>query len=327
MEPILEIADLSIAIRTSAGMLAAVRGVDLAVDEGEVLGIVGESGCGKSITMMGVMDLLPKAATRSAAAIRFCGRDLMHANAAQMRAIRGNEIGMIFQDPMTTLNPAYTIGNQLVEGYVSHNRGSARQARERAVMLLDRVGISAAESRLEQYPHQLSGGLRQRVVIALALMCNPKLLIADEPTTALDVTVQAQILALIKDLQAETGASVVMITHDLGIVSQLADRVAVMYAGEVVETGSVANVFRHPRHPYTHGLISCTPVPGRAGRLGQIRGNVPSLTGTFGGCVFRTRCDFAAPACRQKVPVRTTPDAHVWRCIHESLPQQDAATV
>ena len=321
MPAVLEVRGLSIELGTPTGPLKAVRDIDFYVNEGEVLGIVGESGCGKSLAMMGVMDLLPKSTTNRSGEILLMGKDLTQASAAEMRKIRGNEVGMIFQDPMSALNPAYKIGNQLVEGYLSHRGSSYKEAEERAVYLLNRVGITAAKSRLAQYPHQLSGGLRQRVLIALALMCEPKLIIADEPTTALDVTIQAQILRLLKDVQEEYEASVVFISHDLGVISQLADRVAVMYSGEVIETGSVADVFRNPRHPYTRGLLSCIPAPGHEGRLGQIRGMVPSLIGDFSGCVFRTRCDFAASQCRNKVPVHDDGGSHVWRCVHETLPQ------
>ena len=221
---------------------------------------------------------------------------------------------MIFQDPMTTLNPAYTIGNQLVEGYMQHRRASRREAVDRAVFLLNRTGITAARSRLSQYPHQLSGGLRQRIVIAMALMCEPDLIIADEPTTALDVTVQAQILLLIKDIQAEMHAGVIIITHDLGVVAQMADRVAVMYAGDVVETGPTAAIFAQPKHPYTIGLLSCMPDVGRGARLGQIPGVVPSLVGDVQGCAFRTRCSAATGACRGDIPVRRHDDGHRWNC-------------
>ena len=302
---------------TPSGMLRAVRGVDLAVGEGETLGIVGESGCGKSLTAMSILDLLPPNARRSARRIAFQGRDLLQLSEPQMRDLRGNEIGTIFQDPMTALNPAYTIGNQLCEGYLRHRSANRKEAEERAIHLLDRVGITAARNRLRQYPHQLSGGLRQRIVIAMALMCEPKLLIADEPTTALDVTIQAQILRLINDLQAELRASVIIITHDLGVVAQMANRVAVMYAGEVIENASIETIFSNPQHPYTSGLLACIPVRGHTsqdGRLGAIPGVVPSLVGDIRGCAFRSRCGFATGECNDDIPLHTGRGAHLWRC-------------
>ena len=319
----LDVVDLNVSIRTSAGVLHAVRGADLSVEAGKTLCIVGESGCGKSMVALAILGLLPDTATRSAARIRFDGRDLQTLTRAQMRALRGDRIGMIFQDPMTTLNPSYTIGDQLTEVYLCHRKSGRRQAEERALHLMGRVGITAARERLGQYPHQLSGGLRQRVMIAMALMCEPALLIADEPTTALDATIQAQILHLIKSLQEEIGAGVILITHDLGIVAQMADRVAVMYAGEVVEAASVASVFANPGHPYTVGLMNCIPARGRIGRgdrLGAIPGTVPSLIGGMTGCAFRARCPVSLPACASEVPLRQGAAGHRWRCAHQELP-------
>lgn len=310
----LNVKNLSIEFKTQNGVLNAVRGADFALDHSEVLGVVGESGCGKSITMMGLLNLLPKTAKRRADRIEFDGKDLTDVSPRDMRPLLGNDIGMIFQDPMTALNPTYTIGNQLAEGYLKHRSASRKEAKERAIHLLDRVGITAAKSRLTQYPHQLSGGLRQRIVIAQALMCEPKLIIADEPTTALDVTIQAQILRLLKDIQSEIQASVILITHDLGVVAQMADRVSVMYAGQVVESGQTTDVFSAPEHPYTKGLLSCIPSARRKGRLGQIHGIVPSLIGATQGCIFRTRCPAATEACRADVPHRTSDNNHSWRC-------------
>ena len=312
---LLSIQNLRIEIETQNGTLHAVRGVDLTVERDEVVGIVGESGCGKSLTAMGLLGLLPKSARSTADRIQFQQRNLTKARGAELRGIRGNRIGMIFQDPMTALNPSYTIGDQLTEGYLHHRRATRKEAVERAVYLLNRTGITAARSRLSQFPHQLSGGLRQRIVIAMALMCEPDLIIADEPTTALDVTVQAQILRLIKDIQAEMAAGVVIITHDLGVVAQMADRVAVMYAGEVVETGPTHSIFAAPQHPYTVGLLSCMPDAARGGRLGQIPGVVPSLIGEKSGCAFRTRCPHATEPCRADISVHTRPCGHSWRCI------------
>ncbi|MCY4261309.1 MAG: ABC transporter ATP-binding protein [Rhodobacteraceae bacterium] len=312
---LLDVRDMTIRIGTQNGILRAVHGLDLSLKSGEVLGIVGESGCGKSITALGILDLLPKSAIRTARQILFDGKELSTFSAAAMRTVLGNDIGMIFQDPMTALNPTYTIGNQLVEVYRRHRGGRRSEAEERAIWLLNRVGISAARSRLGQYPHQLSGGLRQRVVIAQALMCEPKLIIADEPTTALDVTVQAQILRLIKDIQEDINAGVIIITHDLGVVAQMADRVLIMYAGEMVETGTTERVFTAPRHPYTHGLLACLPQPEMSGQLGQIRGIVPSLLGDPVGCTFRTRCLKAVNACRMEIPLHAPTHDHRWRCV------------
>lgn len=326
---LLEISDLTIDIRTMSGELHAVRGVDFILNEGETLCIVGESGCGKSMTAMAILDLLPSSAKRTADSIIFDGLDLQTLSASRMRDLRGDGIGVIFQDPMTALNPSFTIGDQLTEVYLCHRKSSRREATDRAVFLLERVGITAARSRLGQYPHQLSGGLRQRVMIAMSLMCDPKLLIADEPTTALDVTIQAQILHLIKELQNETGAGVILITHDLGVVAQMADNVAVMYAGEVVENAVVETIFNAPRHPYTLGLMSCIPVPGkieRGGRLGAIPGVVPSLLGDVSGCSFRTRCPVRDDICANEIPVHLDSDSHRWRCIHNQLPTRDIFT-
>ena len=326
---LLEISDLTIDIRTMSGELHAVRGVDFTLSEGETLCIVGESGCGKSMTAMAILDLLPSSAKRTAEKIVFDGLDLQTLSASRMRDLRGDGIGVIFQDPMTALNPSFTIGDQLTEVYLCHRKSSRREATDRAVFLLERVGITAARSRLGQYPHQLSGGLRQRVMIAMSLMCDPKLLIADEPTTALDVTIQAQILHLIKELQNETRAGVILITHDLGVVAQMADNVAVMYAGEVVENAVVETIFNAPRHPYTLGLMSCIPVPGkieRGGRLGAIPGVVPSLLGDISGCSFRTRCPVGDDVCANEIPVHLDSDSHRWRCIHNQLPTRDIFT-
>jgi len=317
--PILEVEGLSVDIATGGGTLHAVRGISFAVNRGETLCLVGESGCGKSMTALSIMDLLPRAATRRARRLSFDGQDLSKGRGVE--AARGNRMTMIFQEPMTALNPAYTIEDQLTEGYLRHKGGAGSAARERAVLLLEKVGIASAGERLRQYPHQLSGGLRQRVMIAMALMCGPDLVIADEPTTALDVTIQAQILRLLGDLQKELGIALVLITHDLGVVARLAHRVAVMYAGEIVETATAEALFRDPRHPYTQGLISCIPVPGKTRpgeRLGVIPGVVPSLVGDLTGCPFRTRCPHARAICAEEPPHRGAPDAHAWRCILEA---------
>lgn len=321
-DTILDVQDLSVDIATSGGALHAVRGISFSVKRGETLCLVGESGCGKSMTSLAIMDLLPKVATCKAGSIRFEGTDLTLLSRKQINALRGDRMAMIFQEPMTALNPAYTIGNQLMESYLLHRRASEAEARERAIYLLDKVGIASAAQRLNQYPHQLSGGLRQRVMIAMALMCEPDLLIADEPTTALDVTIQAQILRLLADLQQELGIAMVLITHDLGIVARIADKVAVMYAGQIVEEGPTAALFKEPKHPYTKGLIECIPVPGKTnpgGKLGVIPGVVPSLIGEVRGCSFRDRCSYAREACNVAPPVQETVGGHQWRCILEDL--------
>jgi peptide/nickel transport system ATP-binding protein len=310
--------DLDVEIPLAAGVLHPVREVSFSVKRGETLCIVGESGCGKSLTALAVMGLLPRRARRRAARLALDGIDLVAASPAQMADLRGNRMAMIFQEPMTSLNPAYTVGNQLEEMLLRHRRVTRREARERAVFLLGKVGITAAESRLGQYPHQLSGGLRQRVMIAMVLMCSPDLIVADEPTTALDVTIQAQILLLLAELRREFGMGLVLITHDLGIVARIADRVAVMYAGQIVEEGPVAAVFRRPLHPYTRGLLDCIPVPGkvaRGSRLGSIPGMVPALLGDFAGCSFRERCAFQRAGCADDIALTARGVDHARRCI------------
>jgi peptide/nickel transport system ATP-binding protein len=300
-ERVLTVENLQVDIPVPAGMLHPVQGVTFHVDRGETVCIVGESGCGKSLTALAIMDLLPKSAKRTAARLELQDQTLDGVAESRMADIRGNRMAMIFQEPMTSLNPAYTIGNQLEEAMLRHKPVSRKEARERAVHLLGRVGITAAEQRLRQYPHQLSGGLRQRVMIAMALMCGPALIVADEPTTALDVTIQAQILHLLAELQREFHMGLVLITHDLGIVARIATRVVVMYAGEVVETGPVDEIFRAPRHPYTQGLLACIPVPGktrRGERLGVIPGMVPSLVGEMPYCHFASRCPIVIDQCR-----------------------------
>ncbi|TAN52487.1 MAG: ABC transporter ATP-binding protein [Betaproteobacteria bacterium] len=319
MAALLEVENLRVDIPTPSGLLHAVRGVDLRLDRGETLSLVGESGCGKSLTALALMGLLPAAAQRSAQRLRFGGQDLVALPERAMSDLRGDRMAMVFQEPMTSLNPAYTVGNQLEEALLRHRRLPRSKARERAVLLLDRVGITAAGSRLSQYPHQLSGGLRQRVMIAMALMCGPELIVADEPTTALDVTVQAQILHLLKELQREFAMALILITHDLGIVARVADRVAVMYAGEVVESAPVKALFQAPRHPYTRGLMRCIPVPGRTQpgeKLGVIAGLVPTPIGELAGCQFRNRCEYARPDCARPGPEFRRVDAgHEVRCV------------
>ncbi|PKQ10650.1 MAG: ABC transporter ATP-binding protein [Alphaproteobacteria bacterium HGW-Alphaproteobacteria-1] len=317
-KPLLSVRNLTLDIPVGGGTLHAVRGIDFDLRRGETLCIVGESGSGKSLTSLALMGLLGKTIKRSADEMTFDGIDLTRANPRTMRSLRGARMAMIFQEPMTSLNPAYTIGDQLTEALLLHKSVGREAARARAVELLEKVGITAAASRLSQYPHQLSGGLRQRVMIAMALMCEPELIIADEPTTALDVTIQAQILRLLYDLGREMNMAMILITHDLGVVARVADKVAVMYAGELVETGSATEVFNTPSHPYTRGLLRCIPQPGKTERgstLGTIPGIVPSLIGDVTGCAFRTRCPHATLECRGDIPRHTT-GGHAFRCIH-----------
>jgi peptide/nickel transport system ATP-binding protein len=323
-ERILTVEGLRVDLPVAEGTLHAVQDVSFQVDRGETVCIVGESGCGKTLTALAIMDLLPARAKRTARRLELAGRNLAGISEREMSDVRGAGMSMIFQEPMTSLNPAYSIGNQLEEALLRHKRVSRRQARERAVYLLGRVGIPAAASRLRQYPHQLSGGLRQRVMIAMALMCSPALILADEPTTALDVTIQAQILHLLAELQREFQMGLVLITHDLGVVARIATRLVVMYAGEVVETGTAAAIFGNPRHPYTRGLIACIPVPGKTRRgapLGTIPGMVPPLIGKTVGCHFASRCAYVADACRAAdVPLLPAADGHLLRCIrHEEI--------
>lgn len=327
MSALLEIQGLDVRIPLTTGTLHPVRDVSLSVARGETLCIVGESGCGKSLTSLAIMNLLPKRARRSAKRLSFDGLDLTGLRERDMADVRGDRMAMIFQEPMTSLNPAYTIGNQLEEALLRHRKVARKAARDRAVYLLEKVGITAAAQRLTQYPHQLSGGLRQRVMIAMALMCGPKLIIADEPTTALDVTIQAEILRLLAALQREFDMAVVLITHDLGIVARIADRVVVMYAGQIVEVGPVEAIFTRPLHPYTQGLLRCIPIPGRTRpgeHLGSIPGLVPNLIGQIEGCAFRNRCPHAFPACATtEVTLAETRGEHGYRCLLS--PQASAA--
>ncbi|CAG9612867.1 Oligopeptide transport ATP-binding protein OppD [Bacillus rhizoplanae] len=291
MKTLLEVKDLHVSFDTHAGEVQAVRGVTFDLKKGETLAIVGESGSGKSVTSKALMDLIPKPPGRiKNGEIIFDGRDLTKLTEKEMQQIRGKEIAMIFQDPMTSLNPTMTIGNQIMEGLIKHQGMSKADARKVAVELLDLVGIPNPEARLKQYPHQFSGGMRQRVVIAMALACNPKLLIADEPTTALDVTIQAQILELMKDIQQKTEAAIIFITHDLGVVANVADRVAVMYAGKVVEIGTVDEIFYNPKHPYTWGLLASMPsLDGGEEELYAIPGTPPDLLKPPKGDAFAAR--------------------------------------
>jgi oligopeptide/dipeptide ABC transporter ATP-binding protein len=306
-EPLLEVRDLKVSFRTEDGLVRAVDGVSFTVAAGEVIGIVGESGSGKSVSMMSVMRLITDPNVNYEGEILYKGRNLMGLSKEAMREVRGEEIAMIFQDPMTSLNPVYTVGWQIEEQLNEHNDLRKGQARQRAIDLLGQVGIPRPEQRIDDYPHQFSGGMRQRVMIALALSCNPDLLIADEPTTALDVTIQAQILELIKNLKTDFGSAVVLITHDLGVVADIADRVLVMYAGRIVEEGDKEQIFYDPQHPYTWGLLGSIarldrPKPRR---LTAIAGQPPSLINRPSGCNFRPRCPHSFDRCRAEDPPLT----------------------
>ena len=301
-ELLLDVQDLRVSFRTDVGPVPAVRGVSLAVREGETLAVVGESGCGKSVSALAVLRLLDPNAELSARALRFRGRDLLALDDAGLREIRGAEIGMIFQEPMTSLNPVFRIGDQIGEVLELHRGQSRAEARKAAVELLARVRIADPERRAAQYPHELSGGMKQRVMIAMAIACGPALLIADEPTTALDVTIQAQILDLLRALQRDSGLAILLITLDLGIVAHFAERVAVMYAGEVVEEAPVRELFRAPLHPYTRALLRALPRPGHRGRLDAIAGTVPSPRALPPGCAFSTRCGEALARCATEPP-------------------------
>jgi len=302
--PLLDIVDLKTYFHTDEGVAKSVDGVSFRAWPGETVGLVGESGCGKSVTALSIMRLIPVPPGRiESGAIVFDGEDLVRVPPARMREVRGGEIGMIFQEPMTSLNPVYTVGEQIAEAVRVHLRLPPRGARDRAVEMLAKVGIPSPERRVDDYPHQMSGGMRQRVMIAMALSCNPKLLIADEPTTALDVTIQAQILDLIRSLQRELGMAVLMITHDLGVVAETAHRVVVMYAGKIAETADVEELFARPRHPYTRGLFRSIPsIAGRTRRLETIEGTVPNPLEFPSGCKFHTRCRFATEHCKAHEP-------------------------
>ncbi len=310
MSAILEVRDLQTRFHTLDGVVRAVDGVSFDVDRGETLGIVGESGCGKSVTALSILRLIPPETGKIASgSIRFEGRELTGLAEEEMKSLRGHRISMIFQEPMTSLNPVLTVGTQIAENVVRHLGVSWRQARERAFQMLDLVRIADARRRLDEYPHQLSGGMRQRVMIAMALSCDPQLLIADEPTTALDVTIQAQILDLMLELKEKTGTAIVLITHDLGVVAETTQRVVVMYAGRKVEEAPVEALFDNPLHPYTRGLMQAIPrldveadAAGARPRLQEIPGLVPILTKPIVGCAFAARCSLATDRCRREAP-------------------------
>ncbi|MDP3508113.1 MAG: ABC transporter ATP-binding protein [Candidatus Melainabacteria bacterium] len=298
---LLEIQNLATAFPTEAGMARAVDDVTLSVEKGKVLGIVGESGCGKSITSLSILRLIPPPGKIVGGQIRLDGKNLLEFSEAQMRGVRGNRIALIPQDPMTSLNPVYTVGAQIMEAVELHQKVSKAEARKKAIAVLDRVRIPEARNRVDDYPHQFSGGMRQRVMIAMALACEPELLIADEPTTALDVTVQAQILDLLREIQKDQGTAIVLITHDLGVVAEMCDTVAVMYAGSVVEYASVEELFKSPKHPYTIGLMNSLPKPGSQ-RLIPIEGQPPSLVNLPNGCRFANRCSLRVDSCELSIP-------------------------
>lgn len=329
MEKLLEVTNLKTYFHTEEGVIKAVDDVSFDVRKGETLGVVGESGCGKSITSLSIMQLVPRPRGRiEGGHVYYYPKGSKHPidivsldpHGPKMRSIRGNEIAMIFQEPMTSLNPVFTVGSQIVEAIRLHQKVDRQKARERAIEMLAHVGIPAAQQRVDEYPHQLSGGMRQRVMIAMALSCYPNFLIADEPTTALDVTIEAQILELLKDLQQKFGMSIMIITHDLGVISEMADRVIVMYTGKVVERASTDDLFYNPQHPYTRGLLKSIPRIGSKDMLVPIEGSVPNLLHLPEGCHFASRCPEAAPVCTRKEPPTFQVGAeHFSKCwIHEN---------
>jgi peptide/nickel transport system ATP-binding protein len=315
-DTLLKVCDLKVTFTGQDGRRThAVDGVGFEVRRGRTLGIVGESGCGKSVTSLAIMGLLPDGEAEVEGEVFFDGKDIRRASERARRDLRGDRMAMIFQEPMTSLNPSYTVGDQIVEAIVRHRQTSAPEARARAIEMLRRVRISNPEARFDEYPHRLSGGMRQRVMIAMALACDPDLLIADEPTTALDVTIQAQILELMRRLREESGAAIVLITHDLGVVAEVCDDVVVMYAGQVVERAPVEDLFRFPQHPYTVGLLGALPRLGeRRPRLAAIDGTVPNMTAPPRGCRFEPRCPFRIPACADAPPLAEIGDGHLSRC-------------
>ncbi len=322
---LLEVKDLKTWFYTDDGVLRSVDGVSFTIDRGETLGVVGESGCGKSVTAMSILRLIPQPPGRIVGGeILFEGRNLVTMPIEELRHVRGNDISVIFQEPMTSLNPVYTVGDQIMEAILLHQPVDEDQARAIALEMLQKVGIPAAETRIDEYPHQMSGGMKQRVMIAMALSCKPKLLIADEPTTALDVTIQAQILELLQELQQTEGMGIMLITHDLGVVAETCDRVVVLYAGQVAETAGTAELFDHPAHPYTVGLLQSLPdraPPG--GKLYTIEGMVPSPQDFPTGCRFRTRCPYGSDACAELPPLHDLGGGHrVW--CHHPLSREEA---
>ncbi|TCP24557.1 peptide/nickel transport system ATP-binding protein [Scopulibacillus darangshiensis] len=315
-DPVLDVKGLKTYFFTDDGQVPAVDGIDFHVKEGEILGIVGESGCGKSVTSLSVMGLLPSPPGKVVdGKILYNGEDITYASESRMRQIRGNDIAMIFQEPMTSLNPVFTIGSQLIEAIRIHRKCSKKQARARAIDLLKLVGLPRADELVDEFPHQLSGGMRQRVMIAMAMACDPKVLIADEPTTALDVTIQAQILDLMLKLNRETKTAIIIITHDLGVVAQMCQRLVVMYAGKVVEEGTVKDIYNNPKHPYTKGLIQSVPdMREKKQRLYSIKGSVPKPGSIKKGCQFAPRCEYVMTDCLEQEP-QLTGNEHLVRCL------------
>lgn len=316
MSRLLDVSDLKVTFGTRYGTVTALDSVSFHVDQGETLGIVGESGCGKSITALSLMGLIPSPPGKLAAgSIKFLGKELIGMPAAQLRGLRGSDMAMIFQEPMTSLNPVFTVGDQIAEAITLHQNLDHENALKKAIELLDRVGIPSPEKRAHDFPHQLSGGMRQRVMIAMAVSCRPKILIADEPTTALDVTVQAEIFDLLNEVQREFGAAIILITHDMGAISEMADRVAVMYAGRIIEEGHADAILDHPQHPYTRGLISCIPsLDQTRDRLREIPGIVPPLHELGAGCAFAKRCDHAFERCYSARPALSKLGHHPNAC-------------
>jgi peptide/nickel transport system ATP-binding protein len=327
MEKLLEVKDLEVTFGLRSGAVKAIKGIDFHLAPGERLGLVGESGAGKSVAGFSILNLISKPGYISNGQILFEGKDLAKLTPSKMRSIRGNRISMIFQDPMMTLNPVLTVGTQMMEIVMTHQKGMTKdKAREIALQKLKQVQIPSPEKRIDQYPHELSGGMRQRIVIACALMSDPSLIIADEPTTALDVTIQAEIMELLLELCKSEGMSMILITHDLAVVSQVTERIAVMYAGKIVETGVTSEIIKHPRHPYTLGLLKALPQKAKGEtRLNQIPGVMPGLTKLPQGCAFNPRCEFADDKCRSEVPpLRTCKDGnhHFVACHHTDKTKQ-----
>lgn len=329
MSKLLEVKDLKTSFKTHIGDVQSVRGVSFHLEKGEALGVVGESGCGKSVTMMTIMRLLGENAKINVEKIIFDDKDITKPTEKLMQTIRGNDMSMIFQDPMTSLNPLFTVGDQLTEHLIKHKKISKKEANEKAIKMLDMVGIPSPEKRLKQYPHEFSGGMRQRVMIAMSLICEPKLIIADEPTTALDVTIQAQILDLMKDLKSKLDTSIILITHDLWVVADLCSRINVMYGGLIVEEGTTEDIFYRGRHPYTWGLLRSVPNPKSElkEKLVPIEGQPPDLLKPPIGCPFTARCDYAMKICKEKQPplfeISNGHRAACWLC-HKNAPKVES---
>lgn len=326
-EYLLEVKDLHTSFFTESGEVKAVNGVSFTLKPGEVMGIVGESGSGKSVTAYSIMQILADTGRIVGGQVLYRGQDLAQFDRKQMAGFRGKCCSIIFQDPMTSLNPVFTVGSQIMEAIRLHTKKTKEEAKVRAAEMLELVGVNEPERRLKQYPHELSGGMRQRVMIAMALSCNPELLICDEPTTALDVTIQAQILDLINELKDKLGTSIMMITHDLGVIAEVADDVMVMYAGKIVEYASADEIFEHPMHPYTHGLMNCIPkLTDETQRLQVIKGMVPSFDEMPKGCAFCPRCEEARQICREKMPdIADSGDGHQVRCFKYTKEWEESA--